>query len=193
MLNNVQNAFVYEEKIHDYLSPIAVIIVTLIALLFGWGLKNGVESRARLVQIDNVSAAVPLGWLVQEGAGDLAFQARNTNAPSQLYNVRVLPPTGDLAGLAQSQSLLRGRLTETYRVLDETRVIFGGQNGYKVHYAYVNVRGTGMPAIIEGTAYYLPSGGKTLITSYENNEAMYANGFPQFQRFLDTVTFDRGQ
>jgi hypothetical protein len=192
-LSTPQNAFTRDAQLHDYLSAIVVIFVTVLALLLGWGLKNGVQNRARLVQIDGISADVPLGWLVQEGAGDLAFQARNPNAPSHLYNVRILQPTGDLAGLAQAQSLLRGRFSETYRVLDETRIVFAGKNGYRVHYAYVNVRATGMPAIIEGTTYYLPSGGKTIVTSYENTEPMYTDGLTQFQNFLETVTFGGGQ
>ena len=54
----------------EQLSSWGVVAITLLALLAGWGVKASIETRTRLIERDNVSAAIPDGWSVQDGIGD---------------------------------------------------------------------------------------------------------------------------
>lgn len=186
------NTFVLQQQRHDRLSVFAVIAVTLVALALGVVVRQAAEGRSRLFLYKGVAAAVPVGWLVEEGVGELAFQARNPAAPSQQYQVSLLQPTGELSQIAAQRALARGRINETFRVLDEGSREINGHNGYQVSYAYVNVRATGLPSIIEGEAYYFVEGGKTVEVTFENRHEDFEATRPQFQRFLRSLNHGTG-
>ena len=176
-----------QQLTHQRFSALVVTAVTLLALMLGWQLKFLVQNRTEPVAHKGVTALMPAGWLVQSGAGDLAFLTRNPTAMQQKYGVNLLLPATSLNQLATQRSLAWGRANDTYRVIDETPIILEGENGYKVHYTYMDLRSTGMPAIIEGVIYYFNRSNKVLATYYENEQTAFDKGLDQFRRFLDTV------
>ncbi|MCP5097239.1 MAG: hypothetical protein GY943_16960 [Chloroflexi bacterium] len=177
---------------HERNSFLLVLLFALISLAVGWGVKTAVQDQTRPFSSHGISAEIPAGWLVQEGAGDLIFVARNPQAMDQRYRVQLLTGDSDLTASAQMQIDTRRQRDDSFRILEETPIVVDGQDGYKVSYAYVDAAETGMPSVIEGVDYYFPSTDATLVISYESDHEDFANTFSQFQQFRASVSVQAG-
>ncbi len=177
---------------HNRFSLLVTTTFALIGLLMGWQLKFGVENSSETVFYKGVVAQAPQGWLAQQGAGDLAFLVRDPFRPRQRYGVYQLPATDSLRQIAVQRGLAWGRANDSFRTLDETPIILDGETGYKVHYAYIDLRSTGMPAVTEGVSYYFYRGGKVTLIYYENEQASFDKGLSRFRKFMDTVQIGGG-
>jgi len=179
-------------------SALLVILMALIALGLGWGVKTAVANQTRPFAKQGISAQVPAGWLVQEGAGELLLVARNPAAMSHRYRIQLLSEdAADLSALANRRNENRARLEPTFTTLDETAIVADGRDGYKVSYAWVNSQ-TGqmptgrMPAIIKGVDYYFPVENGVMVISLEADQTDFADAFSRFQRFRASVTYEAG-
>jgi len=161
--------------------------------LLGWQVKTAVQNATRPVEFSGFTAAVPAGWLVQEGAGDLVFVARNPQSLDQLYRVSQLPAATELDVLAENRNLARARLDNTYRVLDATPVVFAGQDTYKVSFARADVGSPGLPHAIEGVDYYFAQDAHVMVVSMESHGDTFADVLPGFQQFIQSVSYDSGE
>ena len=178
---------------HERRSAIFTIILLLVCLLLGWWAKTAVQNATRQVEYGGYSAAVPDGWLVQEGTGELIFIVRNPQSLDQLYRVTKLPAATDLAALAESRGLARARLDETYRVLEASPIVFGGQDAYKVSFARVDVAAPGLPGVIEGVDYYFVQNDQVTILSLESHSDTLTDALPTFQKFVQSVSYNAGE
>lgn len=174
-------------------SALITIFVLLAALLLGWQVKTAVQNATRPLERSGFTAEVPNGWLVQDGAGDLVFIARDPQALDHLYRVSRVPAAGDLDVLAENRSLARTRLDNTYRVLTAEPVVFAGQDAYKVSFARVDLDSPGMPHVIEGLDYYFLNGNEVVILSLEAANSDFAGALPGFQQFVQSVTYQAGE
>lgn len=172
---------------HERRSALLVAALFILCLLAGWWVKTAVQNNTRPVEIGGFTANVPDGWLVQEGAGDLLFVARNPQALDELYRVSQLPIAPDLAVLAENRNLARTRLDDTYRVLTAEPIVFAGQDGYKVSFARVDLASPGLPHVIEGLDYYFPDGEQVTVLSLEAQSDQFAEALPGFQSFVQSV------
>ena len=184
-------------------SALLVILMALIALGLGWGVKTAVTNQTRPFAKNGISAQVPAGWLAQEGTGELLLVARNPAAMSQRYRIQLLDgdadksSVADLSALAYQRNQNRTRLEPTFTVLGETAIVADGRDGYKVSYAWISSqagqmpRGQ-MPAIIEGVDYYFPVENGVMVISLEADQTDFADAFSQFQRFRASVTYEAG-
>ena len=180
-------------RAHERRSAVYVAILLLVCLALGWWVKTAVQSATRQVSLNGINAAVPDGWLVQEGAGDLVFVVRNPQSLDQLYRVTSLPAATDMEVLAGNRSIARTRLDSTYRVLEAAPIVFGGQDAYKVSFARADVDSPGLPAIIEGIDYYFAQNDRVMVLSLESNSETLANVLPNFQKFVQSVSYDGGE
>lgn len=187
-------------------------VVTVIALLLGWGLKTYVEGQTRPVTVQNLTAAVPAGWIVRENAPDanaapsddpfqiahpdtgssphLIFTAWNPLHPEQHYSVSLYPggENTTLPDTASVRTLDRGTSLKLYRVLEETPIIVNGRDGYKVTFAYVDPGDTDkLPTVIQGIDYYFAQGDQTLIATLEIDNGSPTEFLPEFLKFVETV------
>lgn len=172
---------------HERRSALLVAAIVALSLLAGWWVKTAVHNITRPVEISGHTAAVPSGWLVQEGAGDLLFVVRNPQALDELYRVSLLPIASDLAVLAENRNLARTRLDKSYRVLTAEPIVFAGQDGYKVSFARVDLDSPGLPHVIEGLDYYFPTGEQVIVLSLEAQHDHFADALPGFQAFVQSV------
>lgn len=174
-------------------SAVLTIVLLLIALLLGWQVKTAVQNASRPIEQAGFTADVPAGWLVQPGAGDLAFVVRNPQALNHLYRVSQVPAASALDVLAENRNLVRLRLDDTYRVLDASPVIFDGRDGYKISFARVDLNPNGLPQVIEGIDYYFATEDRVMILSLEARSETFATALPAFQRFMQSVTYQSGE
>ncbi len=178
----------------DQVSVFAVILVTFLALALGWGVKTSTENRSRSVEYDGISASIPMGWLVQDGVGDVAFTARDPMT-GERYIINFLETDGDsFSFLAAQRAQSRLLFAETFRILDETPVTVRGVDGYKVTYAYVDDPGEGgLPTVIKGVEYYFQEAGGVVVISFEVPVTAFDDAFEQFARFRDSVSVSEGE
>jgi hypothetical protein len=178
---------------HERRSAILMIILLLVCLLLGWLVKTAVQNGTRSVEHSGFTAAVPAGWLVQDGTGDFIFIARNPQALDQLYRVSQLPAESDLAVLAENRNLTRTRLDNTFRVLEASPIVFAGKDAYKVSFARVDAVSPGMPTVIEGIDYYFAQGDQVMVLSLESHNETFAEALPNFQKFVQSVSYRAGE
>ncbi|WP_420643926.1 hypothetical protein [Candidatus Leptofilum sp.] len=173
---------------HERRSAMLVVGLLILSLLIGWQVKTAVQNATRTVEVSGLTVDVPNGWLVQEGAGDLLFVARNPLAIDELYRVSQLPAEPDLAVLAENRNLARARLDDSYRVLSAEPIVFAGHDGYKVSFARVDLDSPGIPHVIEGLDYYFAEGDQVNVLSLEAESESFADALPAFQRFAQSMT-----
>ncbi|VAW32543.1 hypothetical protein MNBD_CHLOROFLEXI01-1178 [hydrothermal vent metagenome] len=173
-------------------SAILMGLLLLISLLIGWQVKTAVQNATRPIALNGFTAAIPNGWLLQEGTGDLLFVARNPQALDQLYRVSRESAGGGLEAMAINRNVARAQLDETYRVLDASPIVFNGQDGYKVSFARADFDSPGMPHIIEGIDYYFVFGDQIAILSLESKADTVADALPYFQKFVQSVSYQAG-
>ncbi len=182
-----QNNLSYERR-----SALLTVLLVLVALLLGWWVKTAVQNATRTIELDGYTAAIPDGWLVQEGAGDLIFIARNPQALDQLYRLSHLPAATDLAVVAENRNLGRARLDDTFRTLEASPVVFDGRDAYKVSFARADVASPGLPNVVEGIDYYFALDDQVMVLSLESNSATFADALPAFQNFVQSVSYNGG-
>lgn len=187
-------------------------VITVVALLLGWGLKIYVEGQTRPVSVMGITAQVPAGWIVREnepvtGAAssddpfqiehpdsatspNLVFTVWNPLHPERHYSVSLYPGGEETTfpATAAIRTLNRGTTLKLYRVLEETPILVNGRDGYKVTFAYVDPGGAGeVPAVIQGVDYYFAQGKQTLVVTLEIDNGSPADHLADFLQFAETV------
>jgi hypothetical protein len=174
-------------RVEGWSSVWAVVAVTVLALLAGWVVRGAVENRSRLVEEGGVTAAVPAGWMVQEGFDELRLVTWNAPVPEERYSVSVLPDAGAPIDAAAERNRQRAQLLGTYRLLEEMPVAIDGRESYRVSFAYVPTGRPGLPTVVEGVDYYFQQDGAVTVMSLEAPEDRFARVLPRFLRFLASV------
>lgn len=177
------------------LSVLAVVIITLAALGLGLVLKGSIESKSNPIQNGSgITGQIPEGWIIQDGKGELVFNAYSPFKPYERMTVFLLDdkegiPLADVAGERDQQ--LAASLT-SYRILEEQAVERKGKQGYKVNSAYIDDKAQGIPRVIQGVDYYFASNGKILVVTWRTDAAEYEDGLPAFLRVLDSIEYNPG-
>ncbi len=181
----------------DRYAEIAVIVLTLVALLAGWFYMGGVESRTRPFEAGGIRASVPSGWIQSEPQGNVLVHARQrASAGFQTeYSITQYPLPAE-SGLSEIVNLLTldyGQGLTAFRVLGQQAVIVGGRDAYEVTYAYVesdpNISHVDLPVVVRGLDYIFLNGGQAIIVTYRASEADYQDGLAAFFRFLHSIQF----
>jgi hypothetical protein len=176
---------------HEQRSAVLVFIVTVLALLAGWGVMTAVTHATTSVSRQGITAAAPAGWLVQEGTGDLIMVIRNPGALDELYRVSLLPEVPDLEAAAFTRGENRARQEAAFQIQETTPIVFDGRDGYKFTYAFADDSGA-KPVIVEGVDYYFPEEAGTLVLSFEAETDDFARDFPAFQQFMRSISLGSG-
>lgn len=187
-------------------------VITVLALLLGWGLKMYVEGQTRPVSVQGFTAQVPAGWIVRENdptsnvaasddpfqmehpdsgqSPNLIFTAWNPLHPERHYSVSLYPggDTSTFPATAAVRTLNRGTTLKLYRVLEETPILVNDRDGYKVTFAYVDPgESNEIPTVIQGVDYYFIQGEQTLVFTLEIDSGDPADHLTDFLQFVETV------
>ena len=181
----------------DRYSDMAVILLTLAALLAGWLFMGSVQSRTLPFEAEGIQFSVPAGWIQSEPGDDVLVQVREraSSGFQTSYSVSQQPLSAD-GGLNDVVSLLTiqyGQDLAAFRVLNQEAVTVDGRDAYQVEYAYVesdpNVARADLPVVVRGLDTIFINGEKAIIASYRASEAGYEGGLAAFYRFLHSIQF----
>lgn len=171
--------------------------LTIVALLLGWLIKQGVQDDTQRVERQGVVAMAPAGWMINYGlqSEERVFEAVDPLDPTHRFVVSLLPaaPDGKVTDLVVIRNLKIGQNLNLFRVIDQGLVSVLGRESYKVTYAYVRPNESGMlPQVIQGVDYYLLVGDKALVVTMEEVAGLFKEALPKFLKFLNTVTYIPG-
>jgi hypothetical protein len=181
----------------DRYAEISVIIVTIVALFFGWVLMNNVESRSAAFESNGIKAQIPSGWMTSSAKnGEILSSTDITSVGfSTTYSISTFPVAEGTkpSEAASLLTLMYGPKLTVFRVLDQEDVNVNGRDGYKLNYVYVdsdaNITNSKLPVVVHGVDYIFVNGGKAIVVSYRASETNFQSDFDRFRRFLESVSF----
>ena len=183
---------------HSLQSAIIVTVISLLALLLGWSLKNSMENRVQVKEHAGIRVEFPLGWKVETGLQDeeFVFSGRNQFDPTLSYTIYMMPVSNDMkvTDLVVTRNLERGQKLSNFRVLDQGAVVINGKDAYRVQYVYVQPGSNDqLPVVIEGMDYYFFTQPKSMVATLEEEPATFKDAQPRFESFLQKVSISGGK
>ncbi len=181
----------------DRYAEVAVVIVTIVAVLAGLLVRDNAISRSVPFELAGVQAAAPAGWIQSAPEGDvlLNVRERNTFAYQTNYAISKLLLSADSGQLevASFGTLEQAQTLNSYRLLDQRTVTIGGREAYEVQYVFVesnpNVTHADLPVVVLGVDYYFTTADGAVVVSYRASQANFENGLARFHLFLESVQF----
>jgi hypothetical protein len=171
----------------DVRQLIAVLLVAVVAIAAGLGVRFVAEGQSRTVEAQGVSASIPSGWIFAQGVGDLAFTVQDPRNPGQRYQVSLLRGDTDPSVVADTQTAAKSRLLERFVILERSTLMIGGRDTLRIHYVYVTDGPGGIPQVIEGLDDYVRGSNGILVISLASPTRGFARAIPEFERFAASV------
>jgi hypothetical protein len=170
-------------------SALLVALLAAAGILATLGLRAVTEGATVVITQGGVSAAVPAGWRVKPGAGDLAFIVTDPRSSDLEYVARVIDPLGiSVDKIATQQGAAKGAMLTGYVPIDTTEVTVAGTAGVRVRYAYLVTGPAGtVPRLVRGMDIFVPAGNRVLGLTYEAPAAGYEDGLGQFDGFVGSA------
>lgn len=176
-----------QEWTDDARQLVAVVLVALIALAVGYGVKVVATTSTRTVTAGGVTASIPTSWVFQPGAQDLLFTAVDPRNPGQRYSV-TKPSLGssDVSAVADATVGAKSQLLGSFQVLSRATVSVNGKDAPSVTYVYVTTRNGTLPQVIEGRDVFI-QGSDVLIVTLESPTKTFDNALDTFGSFAASV------
>jgi hypothetical protein len=178
-------------------ADLAVIAVTVLALLAGWLVKNSVESRSVPFDVSGISAQTPQGWLMTSTQGDEILHATNpfSSGFGTTYTLQNIPVASD-ATVGQAVSLLilqHGQALTAFRVLEQKQVTVFGRAAYEVGYVFIesnpDLTHNEIPNVVQGLDYIFLNGDHAIVATYWADEKSFESDLGRFHQFLNSLKF----
>lgn len=183
-----------------------VIVVVVVALLFGWLLKMSVENRAATFANSDLTLSYPATWLRDIGAAEgdvLNVHDMQSGSP---YSTHLTVEVADVALLVRRESvdpmtmvvtawtLQRGQELESYRVLSTEVVEVDGIRGTRIDYTFVsepvaNPYRKVLPVVVEAFDYLLPYQDKVYVITLAADGYRFEEAVGDFEAILRSVDF----
>ncbi len=175
----------------------AVILVTLIAVLAGWLIKNSVQNRSVPFTGSGITAQIPAGWLTTKVQGNEILHVSDPRSAGfgTTYTIENIPVATDATvdQVVSNLTLQRGQSMNSFRVLEQRAVTIAGQSAYEIGYVYVesnpNLTHNDIPNIVQGLDYVFLNGDHAIVATYWADENEYASDLARFQLFLSSLKF----
>lgn len=180
----------------DQYAEIAVIVVTVIALLAGWFYKSSIENASVSFEAEGISAQAPKGWL-QTSSNDELLRTIDINSKGfgATYVIHTIAITNEattsevatLVALAHAQDLLG------FRVLNQREVKVYGRDAYEISYVFVesnpDVTHNDIPSVVRGVDYVFLNGERAVVVSFQADQENFEIDFGRFELFLKSLSF----
>ena len=192
---------------NERVSALLVVLVTLVALVAGFLLRNSAESATKSFTTPyNLTVAYPDGWRINDSdaANRVVMSEPGSGRFPTTFEVASIvvdasaPYTDVFGSVGQNLATSRGSDLTAYKVLDiQNQVV---ENGNKApltikglpamitRYAYVNapsnVFGQGIPTVVVGTDYLLRKGNRVYVFTVQSTEDNEADAKARFERFV---------
>lgn len=179
-----------------------VILMVIVALLAGWGVKSLAENQVSLYQMGNLSLAYPAGWSVSTSDGVTTFKdMRSGGAPPviQIATIPIVaarPATQTLALEADALALSRAQELVAYRILemDDTATLHG-QPALRVSYVFVldepDAFEQHLPLVMLGKDLLTCQGDQVIVFSLQAAQAEFEQAQRHFHKLVDSARASR--
>jgi hypothetical protein len=188
----------------DRLSTLLTIAVTVVALMVGLLLRNGVESRTKAFQTsEGISVQYPAAWRLSSAESTpsgVIVQARDVNAQDfpttlELRTVAVEPTATDedALGLAAGQvALNRAQNLADFKMFDIlTGQTVKGLPGATTSFVFVNTSGNALqedlPVVVLGDDILVRKGGTVYVFSLLSSEENRPQSMAMLRAFVDSA------
>ncbi|HCR71699.1 MAG TPA: hypothetical protein DIW23_09660 [Anaerolineae bacterium] len=181
----------------DRYAEIAVIVVTMIALVIGWFYKTSIENASLPFSAEGVTAEAPKGWLHTEPNGNELFRAIDINSTGfgTTYSISKLTIAEDVPALevASIVALNHAQDLLAFRVLNQQEVQVYGRTAYELEYVFVesnpDLTHSELPKVVRGIDYIFVENGQAFVVSYQADENNYDADLNGFLLFLRSINF----
>ncbi|KXK11005.1 MAG: hypothetical protein UZ14_CFX002002973 [Chloroflexi bacterium OLB14] len=181
----------------DRYAEISVILVTIIALLFGWFYKSSIENASLPFDVNGVTAETPKNWLQSEPNGTELLRTVDINSKgfSTTYLINKMAVASDVPALevASLVSLQYAQKLLAFRVLSQQEVQVYGRDAYELNYVFIesnpDLTHSELPKVVRGTDYIFVKDGQAVIITYQADEKNYALDLNRFLLFLKSINF----
>ena len=146
---------------------LAVILVAIVALVIGYGVREWATGQTRTITVGSVTAAIPSSWVVQQGSQDLLFTAADPRNPGQRYSVTQPTDLGSDPNTGRERDgggQVTGALGCT-RCSNRGTSTVNGVSVPAVTYTYITTRIGRVPQVIEGWDLFIPASGSVLVVT----------------------------
>ena len=180
----------------DQYAEIAVVLVTVIALIAGWFYKSKIENASLPFEAEGITAEAPDGWLQTSSENELLRTVDiNSKGVGATYVIHTVAITTDatasevatIVALDHAQDLL------AFKVLDQREVKVYGRDAYEISYVFVesnpDVTHNQIPSVVRGVDYVFLNGERAVVVSFQADEKNYDHDFGRFELFLRSLSF----
>ncbi len=181
----------------DRFAELSVVILTVIALAFGWVLKTSVENRSLAFNNQGITAQTPKGWLVSKSTGEEILHVTDRTAAgfgtTYIISEKTIAADTSAGQVVSLISLEYGNALTAFRVLKQQDVTVAGRQATEIDYVYVesaaNVTHAVIPVVVRGVDYVFIDNGKAVIVTYRADQSAFNTDLGRFLRFLVSVKF----
>lgn len=175
----------------EWLSFLAVVGVTIVAVVAGFAFLTATDQQGRRVEQGGVSADVPSGWIVTEPVGDLLFSAYDPLEPDRRYTVAAVPAAGGTPeDVARSRVSDRRPLLTGFAILEDGPAAIGDVPTHRLRFTFAPGLG-GPGALIEAREDYVADGDRVLVVGLEAPRDGFADAQVAFEAFARQVIANR--
>ena len=192
---------------NERVSALLVVLVTLVALVAGFLLRNSAESATKSFTTPyNLTVAYPDGWRINDSdaANRVVMSEPGSGRFPNTFEVTSVvvdasaPFTDVLGTVGQNLATSRGADLTAYKVLDIQNQTGEGNNRAPLtikglpamitRYAYVSTPNSvlteGLPTVVVGTDYLLRKDNRVYIFTVQSTEENEADAKARFERFV---------
>jgi len=182
----------------DKYAEMTVVLVTIIALVFGWFYKSSIENASLPFNAEGISAEVPRGWLqtTPVNSNELLRTINiNSSGFSTTYVVSKITIADDVPALevASIVALNHAQDLLAFRVLSQQEVQVYGRTAYELEYVFVesnpDLTHSELPKVVRATDYIFVEDGQAIVISYQADEKNYDVDLNRFLLFLRSINF----
>ena len=167
---------------------LAVILVALVSLAIGYGVREWATNQTRVITVGNVSASIPSSWVVQQGSQDLLFTVADPRNPGQRYSVTQPTDLGsDPNTVANATVAGKASVLSEFQVLNRGTSTVNGVSVPAVLYTYITTRIGAVPQVIEGWDLFIPASGSVLVVTLESPSHGFEVAIDPFKTFAASV------
>lgn len=188
-----------ERSIRQRWAHAVTIIVALLTL--GYGLNQRQSTLMAVTRYSDIQSGItafyPANWLL-DTTGDYVFRVQDTQQPGFKTTIQIavepVSPATTGRNIADRLALTRARTLTDYNVLeDEPFTLTEDSISRLIEYTYVS-RQTGpflegIPSVVIGQDILTITRGQVIIITFRAESAIYAQEYPKFERFLETLDF----
>jgi hypothetical protein len=179
----------------DRYAELLVVVVVIAALVVGWGVKAGAESRVVHIEGTGFKASYGQNWVREQPKQPEVLKITDPGSGARFHTtitVSRLENAGPNQQVAMSLNQERASDRQLYQILGGETIQWRGRETYRNDFAYVYVSpdllNPTVPVVLHGVDYVFQHGSAIYVITCLADESVYDQAWGQFERFLRVFT-----